>query len=52
MERIQLNDKYFKPFIPNSRIEEDIDKVAETKNPLVKEYINIHKEAEIHKTGC
>ncbi|MBR4974629.1 MAG: hypoxanthine phosphoribosyltransferase, partial [Bacteroidales bacterium] len=32
MERIQLHDKYFKPFIPNSRIEEAIDKVAEKLN--------------------
>lgn len=32
MERIQLHDKYFKPFIPNSRIEEAINKVAEKLN--------------------
>ena len=32
MERIQLHDKFFKPFIPNSRSEEAIDKVAEKLN--------------------
>ena len=32
MERIQLHDKFFKPFIPNSRIEEAIDQVAEKLN--------------------
>ena len=32
MERIQLHDKYFKPFIPNSKIEEAVEKVAEKLN--------------------
>ncbi|MBR2947254.1 MAG: hypoxanthine phosphoribosyltransferase [Bacteroidales bacterium] len=32
MERIQLHDKYFKPFIPNIKIEEAIEKVAQQLN--------------------